>query len=94
MSENPYDTNDTRHENLPIAGSAEHARQHPEEWVTEDGPMTEAQASLLSRLCRDAGEPFDPQLSKAHALQRIDELQKRARGTDDPPLLVEDQTDG
>lgn len=78
---------------LPIAQNAENARRHPEEWVTGDGPMTEAQASTLSKLCEDAGEPFDPDLSKAQASQKIDELQ--ARAVQEPPrILVEEQTDG
>jgi len=78
----------------PTADSAENARNHPEEWVTEDGPMTEAQASLLSRLCEDAEEPFDPGLSKAHASERIDELQERAGETHPTRILMGDQTDG
>lgn len=77
---------------LPTAGSARNARRHPEEWVTDDEPMTEAQASLLKRLCRDAGEVFEADLSKAHATLRIEALQK-ARG-EQPRILMEDQTDG
>ena len=39
--------------------------------------MTEAQASFLKRLSDDAGEAFDPSLSKADASRRIDELRTR-----------------
>ena len=37
--------------------------------------MTGAQASCLKTLCDEAGEEFDPTLSKAQASKRIDELQ-------------------
>jgi hypothetical protein len=49
----------------------------PEEWKSGDEPMTEAQASFLKRLSEEAGEPFDPKLSKAAASRRIDELRSR-----------------
>jgi hypothetical protein len=53
----------------------------PEDWVTGDEPMTGAQASYLKTLCEEAGEPFESDLSKAQASQRIDELQaKTGRG--------------
>jgi hypothetical protein len=41
--------------------------------------MTEAQAAYLKRLSEDAGEEFDPSLSKAAASRRIDELRSRPR---------------
>lgn len=54
----------------------------PDDWVTGDEPMTGAQASYLETLCREAGEEFDPSLSKAAASRRIDELQsKTGRGS-------------
>jgi hypothetical protein len=40
----------------------------PDEWVTGDETMTGAQASYLKTLCEEAGEPFDPNLTKAEAL--------------------------
>lgn len=49
----------------------------PEEWTTGDERMTGAQASYLKTLSEEAGEPFDPELTKAEASQRIDELQAR-----------------
>jgi hypothetical protein len=49
----------------------------PEEWVTGDEPMTGAQASYLKTLSEEAGEPFEAELTKAQASQRIDELQAR-----------------
>lgn len=50
-------------------------QRDPEAWVTGDEPMTGPQASYLQTLCHEAGEPFDPDLTKAEASQRIDELQ-------------------
>ncbi len=64
----------------PPAGTPppdEAARKDPDEWVTGEEPMTSAQASYLETLSREAGEPFDPNLTKAEASKRIDELQER-----------------
>lgn len=47
----------------------------PGDWTTGDEQMTGAQASYLKTLCEEAGEAFDPALSKAAASRRIDELQ-------------------
>lgn len=55
----------------------------PEQWTTGDESMTGAQASYLKTLSEEAGEPFDPNLTKAEASRRIDELQARTgRGRD------------
>ena len=55
----------------------------PDEWVTGDETMTGAQASYLKTLCEEAHEEFQPDLSKADASKRIDELQKKTgRGRD------------
>lgn len=55
--------------------------KNPDEWTTGDETMTGAQASYLKTLCEEAGEEFDPSLSKAEASKRIDELQaKTGRG--------------
>jgi hypothetical protein len=53
-------------------------QRDPDEWKTGDEPMTAAQRSYLETLCRDTGEEFDDQLSKAEASKRIDELQERS----------------
>jgi len=54
-----------------------------DDWKTGDETMTGAQASYLQTLCEEAGEPFDPNLTKADASKRIDELQeKTGRGKD------------
>lgn len=53
----------------------------PDAWTTGSEPMTGAQASYLKTLAEQAGESFDPGLSKADASKRIDELQsKTGRG--------------
>jgi hypothetical protein len=53
----------------------------PDEWTTGDEPMTGAQQSYLKTLSEEAHEPFDPNLTKADASKRIDELQaKTGRG--------------
>ena len=39
----------------------------PDEWTTGDETMTGAQASYLKTLCDEAGEEFDPSLTKAEA---------------------------
>jgi hypothetical protein len=55
----------------------------PEEWVTGDESMTAPQASYLKTLAQEAGEEFDPTLTKAEASKKIDELQQETgRGVD------------
>jgi hypothetical protein len=53
------------------------AEKDPDHWVTGDEPMTGAQASYLQTLSEEAGEAFDPSLSKAEASKRIDALQEQ-----------------
>ena len=50
----------------------------PEEWVTGHEPMTGAQASYLKTLSEQAHNPkaFDPELDKAEASKRIDQLKQ------------------
>jgi hypothetical protein len=58
------------------------AEKDPDDWVTGDEPMTGAQASYLKTLCEEAGEAFDPSMSKADASKKIDALLERTgRGT-------------
>ena len=55
----------------------------PEKWVTGDESMTGPQASYLKTLAQEAGEEFDPDLTKAEASKKIDELQhETGRGID------------
>jgi hypothetical protein len=49
----------------------------PDNWTTGDETMTGAQASYLKTLSEEAGEPFDPKLTKAEASKQIDALQAR-----------------
>jgi hypothetical protein len=54
----------------------------PDDWVTGEEPMTDAQASYLKTLASEAGESVDENLSKADASKKIDELQdKTGRGS-------------
>jgi Protein of unknown function (DUF3072) len=73
MADNP--------ENARGSDTRSNAQKDPDEWITGDETMTGAQASYLKTLCEEAGEPFDPKLTKAEASKRIDELQaKTGRG--------------
>ncbi|HEV2748422.1 MAG TPA: DUF3072 domain-containing protein [Allosphingosinicella sp.] len=67
----------------PDPAAAAHAEKDPEDWVTGDERMTGPQASYLRTLAREAGDEFDPELSKAEASKKIDELQhETGRGID------------
>jgi Protein of unknown function (DUF3072) len=58
-------------------------QRDPDEWVTGDESMTDAQASYLKTLATEAGEEVDEDLTKAEASKKIDELQERTgRGRD------------
>ena len=62
---------------------SDNTQKDPDEWVTGDETMTDAQASYLKTLAQEAGEPVDETLTKAEASKRIDELQERTgRGRD------------
>ena len=52
------------------------AQKDPDNWTTGDEKMTGAQASYLKTLSEEAGDAFDPDLSKAEASKRIDALQE------------------
>ena len=58
-------------------GTTFNLEKDPSDWVTGEEPMTGAQASYLKTLCEQAGESFDPGMTKAQASQRIDELRER-----------------
>ena len=59
------------------------AAKDPDEWVTGGEAMTGPQASYLKTLAREAGEEFDPELSKAEASKKIEALQhETGRGID------------
>jgi hypothetical protein len=69
MSTDPKTT-----EAAPLPSNAE---KDPDTWTTGAESMTGAQASYLQTLCQEAGEPFDPGLTKAEASKLIDSLQAR-----------------
>ncbi|WAL41661.1 DUF3072 domain-containing protein [Brevibacterium sp. BRM-1] len=50
-------------------------QKDPEEWVSGDDPMTEAQKSYLDTLAKEAGEELPANLTKAQASEHIDRLQ-------------------
>lgn len=56
---------------------ASNTKKAPENWKTGDEPMTGAQRSYLQTLSEEAGEKFDPNLTKAQASERIDALRQR-----------------
>jgi hypothetical protein len=60
----------------PDAAGPSNQVKDPDDWVTGGEPMTGAQASYLKTLSEQAHKPdaFDPDLAKADASKRIDEL--------------------
>ena len=60
----------------PKANPTGNAVKDPKDWVTGDEPMTGAQASYPKTLTEEAHEGFDPELNKAEASERIDELKQ------------------
>ena len=78
MAETPENPKTEPAENL----EGTNTQKDPDQWVTGEEPMTGAQASYLKTLAEQAGEEVDPNLTKAEASKRIDELQERTgRGT-------------
>ena len=69
-------TDESNQKAHPEPGS--NTEKDPEDWTTGNEPMTGAQASYLKTLTEEAGEEFDPNLSKAQASERIDELRKKS----------------
>ena len=60
----------------PKQNPTSNAVKDPEDWVTGSEQMTGAQASYLQTLSEEAGEEFDPTLTKAEASKKIDALQE------------------
>jgi hypothetical protein len=58
-------------------GQPSNTVKDPDEWTTGNETITGAQASYLKRLCEEAGEDFDPSLTKAQATKRIDEASEK-----------------
>jgi hypothetical protein len=65
----------------PSPAVPSNAENDPDDWTTGEESMTGAQASYLKTLCEEAGETFDPNLTKAEASKAIDAMQgKTGRG--------------
>jgi hypothetical protein len=60
-----------------LADDQSNTIKDPNEWTTGDEPMTGAQRSYLKTLSDEAKGPFDGELTKAEASQRIDDLQEK-----------------
>jgi hypothetical protein len=67
----------TNPKNPPADTVPSNTVKDPDNWTTGDETMTGAQASYLKTLCEEAGEAFDPALTKAEASKRIDALQSQ-----------------
>ena len=67
----------TNPKNPPADNAPSNTVKDPDNWTTGDETMTGAQASYLKTLSEEAGEEFDPSLTKAEASKKIDELQGR-----------------
>ena len=75
MSASNNDKNDAQPAGNPV--------KDPDDWVTGEEQMTGPQASYLKTLSQEAGDEFDPELTKAEASKKIDELQhETGRGID------------
>jgi hypothetical protein len=61
---------DNSPQNIPPATL--NPEKDPDEWTTGEEPMTGPQRSYLQTLSREAGEEFDPRLTKAAASKKID----------------------
>jgi hypothetical protein len=73
----------TRQREPDTAATPDNTQKDPDTWVTGDETMTGAQASYLQTLSEEAGEAFEPDLTKAEASKRIDALRERTgRGID------------
>jgi hypothetical protein len=60
---------------VPAPDTPSNLQKDPDDWVTGDERMTDAQASYLKTLSEEAHEPFEAGLTKAEASRRIDALQ-------------------
>ncbi|GIZ50275.1 DUF3072 domain-containing protein [Noviherbaspirillum aridicola] len=61
----------------PHAAETGNMIKDPKDWKTGDEPMTGAQRSYLGTLAQEAGEEVPPDLSKAEAAEKIEELQEQ-----------------
>ena len=66
--------------NTDDAGASNRIKD-PDDWVTGHEPMTGAQASYLKTLSEQVHDPkaYDPEIDKAEASKRIDQLKQEAK---------------
>lgn len=76
QTDQPAGEQETIGANSPQPTQGGRVQRDPEEWVTGDEPMTQAQKSYLDTLAREAGEELPGNLTKAEASEHIDRLQK------------------
>ncbi len=78
MARNSPDARAARSIARPVDGAT---LKDPNDLHAAQEAMTQDQANYLKILTREAGEPFDPDLTKALAARRIAELEaRRGRG--------------
>jgi hypothetical protein len=73
--ENPSTPSTSQDTSAPPSQNPSGAAKDPEDWVTGEEPMTDAQASYLATLAQDTGREIPEALTKAQASELIDELQ-------------------
>jgi hypothetical protein len=73
------DSHETKNPKLDPDSAGSNKIKDPDDWVTGHEPMTGAQASYLKTLSEQAHDPeaFDPELEKAEASKRIDQLKEQ-----------------
>ncbi|RCK70320.1 DUF3072 domain-containing protein [Desertihabitans brevis] len=79
MSEQPQDEQSTSAgETIGASspGQDESLERDPQDWVSGDDPMTEAQRSYLDTLAKRAGEELPADLTKAQASEHIERLRE------------------
>jgi len=67
----------TTRDNNQVNNQSSNTIKDPDDWTTGEEPMTGAQESYLRTLASEAGEEVEPNLTKAEASKRIDELQQK-----------------
>lgn len=81
MSEQTQRSDDETQQETLGAGAprpSQDLERDPEDWVTGDEPMTDAQRSYLDSLAKQAGEQVPADLSKAQASEQIDRLKQQS----------------
>lgn len=63
----------------PKTDPSSNTQKDPEDWISGNEPMTDAQKSYLKTLCEQAHAPdsFREDLTKAEASQHIDDMKEK-----------------